>query len=291
MLIAEINSAGDLSTIAQYAETTRLGRDIHQTGMIGRQGLIDTMHILQKYQTIADQYHAEKMTIVGTQVFRLAQNRDDILKTILKKTGLSVEILTAEQEAEYSFQGAVSGKQISNTLVMDIGGGSTEMIIGENGVIQNTISLPVGAVVMTDQFLKTDPPDPISCAKLKAYVTDQIPDTWKKQLNINPCLICVGGTATTLAALHLQLKTYDANQVDGFSLTPQNIQQLLDRFCDCQLKDRQTLLSLDPKRADIIIAGTLILQTILDMTANQNIMISDRGLRYGIGIREFKSFH
>ncbi|MBN2102842.1 Ppx/GppA family phosphatase [bacterium] len=289
MLIAEITAHGCIKEIAQYAETTRLGRKIHQTKRIGKQGLSNTLITLRRYQTLMNRMHVEKTVVVGTQVFRLAKNREKILRIIQNETGLPVQILTENQEAEYSFIGAVSGKKLSGTLVIDSGGGSTEIIAGKNKTIAETISLPVGAVVMNDQFLKTDPPDKKECDMIKEYVDSQIPLKWKNALQQTPRLIYVGGTATTLAALHLQQKIYDPFRVDGLNLTSTDIHHLLDRLCNCPLHTRRQLLSIDPKRADIIIAGTLILQTILDLSSKKRLMIRDRGMRHGIALKTVQS--
>jgi len=285
LLIAEVTQSGQLLEIAQYSNTTRLGRKIHETGVIGKQGLIDTLKTLCHYQSLIQSMHVKQTIAAGTEVFRLAKNQDDILAEIQNKTGLSVNVLSESQEAEYSYTGAVSGKETNKALVIDIGGGSTEMIAGEKYCIQDSISLPIGAVIMTDQFLLADPPDKKACDRLKTYVSRQIPQNWKNTMLQIPQFIIVGGTATTLAALHLQLDHYDPFQVDGLKMTYSDIARQIKQLCNCSLKIRQQWLSVDPKRADIIIAGTLILQSILHFSAKKQIMIRDRGMRHGIALK------
>lgn len=285
MLIARISKTGQLTELIQCSETTRLGRNIQRTGMMDIRGLQDTVHTLIRYRDLADQHHAQKIRTVGTQVFRLARNGTVVSQRIQKKTGLSVRVLSETEEAENSYVGAVSNKPVENALVIDIGGGSTELAEGNRSVIRHTLSVPAGAVTLTDCFLKKDPPDPYSCKKLQDAFIDQISENWKHRLLQNRNLICVGGTVTTLASIHLHLKTYDSARVDGLCLQYSDIQHLLDRFCACALKERKQILFLNPARADIIMAGTLILLSLMNLAGAESITVSDRGLRHGIALK------
>lgn len=288
LLIAEADSNDTIKTVDQYAETTRLGYQVGQTGIIGQTGEQNNLKALQKYQSIAEKYHTDSIIAVGTQVFRKAGNADEIIESIYKNTGLKVKVLTEQDEAEFGFKGAVSGIQLNDCMVMDIGGGSTELTLEENG-IKAWISLPIGAVVLTEKYLKMDPPDPAELNALQLEIKNQIPKIWRAHLARETPLICIGGTITTLTAIHLHLETYDALQVDGFEFTLADIDHLLNQLTALPLESRKKLIPFDTRRADIILAGSLILRTIVQMTRVKKVLVSDRGLRHGLAIRELNN--
>lgn len=285
MLIAEADSSDSVKTVSQYAETTRLGHQLGQTGLIGQTGIQNNLKALRKYQSLAEQHQADTIITIGTQVFRQAGNAIEIIESIQADTGLKVHVLTQKDEALFSFQGAVSGRNFSECVVMDIGGGSTELTLGRSE-IQDWISLPVGAVVLTEKFLKNDPPQPEEIKKLQSFVSKQISGSWYSYLSQKIPLLCVGGTITTLAAIKLHLASYNALRVDGLELTLSDIDRLLEQFVMHPLESRKKLIPFDHKRADIIIAGTLILRTVLMSMPLKTVLVSDRGLRHGIAIKE-----
>jgi exopolyphosphatase/guanosine-5'-triphosphate,3'-diphosphate pyrophosphatase len=286
MLIAGMNQKRQLVSRKQMTEITRLGRNLKSTHRIGSEGLKATIETVNRYREISAQHEADRVNGVGTHVFRAAENRSEALSRILLETGLPVEILTEEEEAAYSFQGALRGRSFGEAIVIDIGGGSTELTLGNRDRIREWISIPMGAVTGTEEFLKGDPPARRYCMKFQKKVARQIPSRWKEHLGSIPSILCTGGTATTLAAMTLRLKEYDAGRVDGTWLPPEQIRECLDRLCSVSLKARQEMILFDPKRADIIIGGALILLALVE-SARGTVMVSDRGLRHGIALREF----
>ncbi|MBN1779970.1 Ppx/GppA family phosphatase [bacterium] len=287
MLIAETDMQGHLIPVARLAETTRLGGNIRQTGKIHPDNLSATVEALLRYRTIAQKHAVRHLVTVGTQVFRLAKNRRAVCGHIHKETGLTVRILSGNEEAAASFLGAISGSWPDNSLVIDIGGGSTELALGKGRELTDWISLPFGAVVLTEQWIHTDPPDKEACSQIRAHVFRQVPENWKSRLGSAESVVCVGGTVTTLAALHLGLSCYDAEKVNDLELSYEDIQTWLEKFCSCALRERCELIQFDPGRADIIIAGLLILETLIQISPRKKVGVSDAGLRHGIALQEF----
>ena len=287
MLIACIES-GNLRTLGQWAETTRLGRDLVRTGRIGNRGFLDTLGALQNFQKIAQQYTG-RVIAVGTQVFRAAVNRDQIIRRIKTETGLSVEILSETEEADYGYKGVLTGMRLEETLVIDVGGGSVELIRGRRDREIAVTSIPMGAVTLTEKYVAHDPPNPSEVHALKADFKSAIGESWLKLLQAPLPWICIGGTATTVASCLMGLNTYDARKLENFYLSRDDLTALIRRFLEMNLSDRRAYVQIDPKRADIIIAGSLIFESLMQLGGKKRCLISDRGLRYGIANRELQS--
>ena len=289
MLIASIES-GQLITLGQWAETTRLGRDLFRTGRIGEAGFHDTLQTLRKFQEIAQTY-TDRICPFGTRVFRAASNRDQIIRQIQSQTGLPVEILNETDEATYGFQGVLTGIRADEILVIDVGGGSVELIRSGRNRPMAVTSIPLGAVILTEQYFAHDPPTPAERHALKAAFASAIQKVWLNHLRAPLPWVCIGGTGTTLAACRIGMKDYDASLLDHFYLSRGDLAVLLNELIQMDPHQRRAYLRIDPKRADIIIAGSLIIETLMEVGVKEKCRISDRGVRYGIASRELKSLN
>jgi exopolyphosphatase/guanosine-5'-triphosphate,3'-diphosphate pyrophosphatase len=243
---------------------------------------------VREFQAVAERLGAERVVAVGTQVFRRANNSKEVLESIRNATGLNVEVLEEDTEAQWSFRSVSHGLRESGPLmVADIGGGSTELAVGTPAAMRRCISLPVGAVVLTETHLRTDPPEEAEVRALSDAVQAAMAAA-VRDLSIGvETFFCVGGTATTLAALSLGLAVYDPKRVDGASLSSAQIAEWNQRLRRLSLEEKRALVLVDPDRADILFAGIAILGCILDAGAFDRVRVSDRGLRFGIALREF----
>jgi exopolyphosphatase/guanosine-5'-triphosphate,3'-diphosphate pyrophosphatase len=250
--------------------------------------LAETIAILHHFKELAKIQHADGFAMVGTHVFRTIQNQKAVCDTIFSQTDLSLEILSGSDEARWSYWGAVHGRSVNGTrTVIDIGGGSTEIIQGDDSHLFHSVSLDMGAVTLTRDWIKRDPPLLAGLKRLEAEVTAVLQDRMKPHLNPSGVCIGVGGTGTTLAALALNLETYESQKVDGFWLQKTVLESFIHRMAEMRLAQRKAYLKLDPARADIILAGCLIMKVFMAQAQCEQILISDRGLRYGIALREF----
>lgn len=266
----------------------RLGVAARDKGVIQESALAETITVLHHFKELAESVHADRFVVVGTYVFRKAQNRNSVCEAIRSETGLSLEILSESDEAKWSYWGAVHGRSIdTGHTVIDIGGGSTEIIHGDDSGVVDSVSLELGAVTLTKKWIKHDPPQLAELNRLEIEVAGLLRNGLKSPFNPSTLCIGVGGTGTTLAALALNLQTYVANEVDGFYLDSVSLKNLIARMAGMTLRQRRILLKTDPERADIILAGALILKGFLIQAHCDRVMISDRGLRYGIALREF----
>lgn len=291
-LLVEKNARGDAISLFQEIQSVRLGRNVDNAGTIQGEVLTEALQVLKHYRALASQQEADQIVVVGTHVFRAARNRKTVCKRIQNETGLNVEILIEKEEAEWSYRGAVYGRKwLGQNTVVDIGGGSTEVVLGKENEIVDWESTNLGAVGVTERFIHHDPPLPTEFSAMETSVFSSLKDKGASLLKQGERLIAVGGTATTLAALDLRLKKYDPHRVDRYVMRYSTIENILDRMKRIPLAKRKKLLKLDPDRADIILAGATILKICMRLGRFEEVIVSDRGLRFGIALRELTATH
>lgn len=290
-LLAETNTRGEIIPAYQEVRSVRLGRNVATDGIILSESLKEAVRILNHYRNLTLKQKAHRIVVIGTQVFRAATNSERVCETIRKKTGFHVEILTEKEEAEWSYTGAIHGRQLHGlTCVVDIGGGSTEVILGDGEHISALESIKLGAVGLTERYIHHDPPLQSEWTSLEEFISASLKDTVGPLLERGEQLIGVGGTVTALAAQDMHLEHYDPDRVDGSVMPLSHIQKNLQKMKSIPLSERQVLLSLDPNRADIVLAGTAILRAVMGNYNFEQVIVSDRGLRFGIALRESMVF-
>jgi exopolyphosphatase / guanosine-5'-triphosphate,3'-diphosphate pyrophosphatase len=278
LLLAEV-ADGRIRPIRQELASPRLGRNIRQTGWIESESIQRAVDSINRMK--AD-LSGVPIIGVGTQVFRIARNATETLDVLRRQTGIEIEVLSSTEEAEWSFRGALGGlREKGRMTVVDIGGGSTEIVTGAPDGIDSARSYSIGAVTLTEEAFH----DPLSIGDIEMAemkIREALRDaTWFETAE----WIAVGGTATTLAALELGLSRYDADRVHGVRLSKERIEHWIQRLAVLPLSLRRGMIPFDPERADIIIAGSLIIKEISRRLGD--CIVSDRGLRFGIAHREY----
>jgi len=282
---------GTLDPVYQEFHSVRLGNQVAKEKIIQEGSVDETIRILNHYKAMAKGNNIDHVVVVGTHVFRLAKNNDSVRKRVKQETGLEIEVLAQQDEAQWSYRGAVYGRIVEGTaVVLDIGGGSTEIIRGQGKNIHHAISIDMGAVVLTERFLNHDPPLKNEFDSMDAHIDSVLKIRNISFLTHHTALIGVGGTVTSLVAMASGMKNYDPERVDGQIISMTTIQHLFDQMQFISLSEREKWIQLDPRRADIILAGILILKAIMGLGEFHEIMVSDRGLRFGIALREVEKF-
>jgi exopolyphosphatase / guanosine-5'-triphosphate,3'-diphosphate pyrophosphatase len=281
LLVAEV-SATSVTVLAERAEITRLGRGIGSDGGLGRPGIERTLAVLAEYAALAATCGAA-VHAIGTEALRRAPNAQDFLTPAAAILGGAVEVIDGDREAALSFLAASrSFPQLlaGTALVVDIGGGSTEIVVAQAGSVAWRESLPIGSVRLTERHIKGDP----ATATQVGAVTGEI----AQQLAAVPfpapplALIGTAGTVTSLAAMSLGLGSYDPTLVHGHRLTLAALEHEIARLRTSTQPERERMVGLDPKRADVILAGALILRQIAAAAGTAEIRVSDRGVRWGL---------
>jgi exopolyphosphatase / guanosine-5'-triphosphate,3'-diphosphate pyrophosphatase len=287
-LLAETDRPGNAAPVQQEIRTTRLGRHLASSGLIADEDLASTIAVIREFKSLSEKRHADRLTCVGTRVFRKAGNSGEALRAIREGAGVSIEVLSEREEAEWSFRGAVHGRPfgLHRALVADIGGGSTELTFGTEGRPERSVSLPIGALVLTEAHLKSDPPAPGGHLALEEHIRSELAGRMFRPPENDFEFICSGGTATTLAALELGSARYDPAAVDGLELELKAVHRWISRLRPLDIGGKRTLVRTDPDRADILEAGLMILSAVMEYLSCPRVRVSDRGLRFGIVLRE-----
>ena len=290
-LMVEVTEDGKMLPLYQEALSIRLGKKLFPKNTIRGDSVSELIKVLKEYKKLSEKEKVTRLIAVGTHVFRSAKNRSEVLEKIKVETDIQIEVLTEEEEAEWSYRGALYGKDLTGKILMaDIGGGSTELVLGKNSVIMDFRSLKMGAVGLTEKFIHHDPPLENECTFIMENVSYHLKDSVELLLKQGEQFIGVGGTVTTLAALVLHLEKYQPMAVQGFIMTFTDVKKMLEKLKHLPLAKRKELLKLDPKRADIIVAGTIILERIMTLGNFKKIIVSDQGLRFGIALREWFAY-
>lgn len=281
LTVARIGHKKRIQPLFEAMETPRLGEGLTGKRNLKSQTVARTLRSLKKLRQKTQRLKPDYSIIVGTNVFRRAANGKAVARYYEKKLRLPFFVLSPSEEARLEFLGAVRGlPKISKVAVIDVGGGSSEIIWGNKTKIRKNISLEIGAVRLKEKF-----------GAQSRYSPGTLPKMEQEALRITKALkpsagysraVLTGGTATTLAAFHLGLKTYNAPKVHGRKLTTAHLVNLTRRLATMALSERRRALTFDPARADIIVPGAVILTQILRKLKIKKTIISHRGLRWGV---------
>ena len=286
LLIGLINADG-LVRIASVREVTRLGKNLTQTHLLDHTNAELSIRTLAKFKAECDEYNVRRIVAVGTSALREAEDSDYFLKRVKEVTGMDISIMSGDKEAEMKLKGIRCRKDFLNApclAVIDSGGGSTEMILCHDRFTK--ASFPIGAVKMFELFIINDPPTASEIKELKAYLIGEFKSALSslpEQMLSSRCpLVATGGTSATLASIHLKLISYEGENVHGHSISYTAIASMLEHLISMPLKMRYTISGLEKERADIIIAGTVILMTLMELLCKENLIVSDYGLMEGL---------
>jgi exopolyphosphatase/guanosine-5'-triphosphate,3'-diphosphate pyrophosphatase len=284
LLVAKLEG-DEIRTLYDEERIVRLGEEVDTRRLLLPQAIDRTVTALVDYKKIAERYGAERLLLSGTSAVRDAANREALLEQIRQSTGIEMRVLSGEDEARLTWLGTLSNKKVRGTiLMMDIGGGSTEFMVGALGGLEKAVSLDIGSVRLTERFLASDPPRASEARQVRECIKEALSgvDLLKELTDVT--FIGVAGTITTLAAIHLGLENYDSARVDGFSLDLGDIETMLDSMQKMTLTERKMIKGLNPKRADVMVAGVILLHETMQFLNLEKVLVSDRGLRYGLAL-------
>lgn len=279
LLAAEADASGRIQAISERIEITRLGRGVDETGMLSAEGLSETLSAVETFATHARGLGCEGPYATASSAARDAANGHLLIEGAAK-FGVSVEVISGEREAQLSYRAIADefAAEDAPIAVVDIGGGSTEIIFGQGLQMNWRHSFDVGSVRLTERHLRQDPPTTTELKSLmeavaQAFASVQSPQPVR--------VVGVAGTFTTLAAIKLALDVWDASKVHAHELCLESLRQLADRLASLPLRARQALPGLPAKRADVIVAGAFIACGALEALGADRLTVTDRGVRWG----------
>jgi exopolyphosphatase / guanosine-5'-triphosphate,3'-diphosphate pyrophosphatase len=292
MLVAEL-SGGSVRPLAELMKITRLGRGVDRTGMLDPVAAALTLDAIAEFVEKARALGAQKILTAATAALRDARNGTEFIEQVRQRTGVELEIISGQTEAQLNFLAAVHGLGINPAqamLIVDIGGGSTELIRCEAGAPPAMVSLQIGSVRLTERLVRHDRPTAQEQARIYDTVRDQLDSLgWE---NFRPAhLVGVAGTVTTVAAVSMGLDTYDHSAVHGHRLSRDQVADTARRFFSLTLAQRKQLAGMIEGRADVICAGAAILDCITQFFGADSVTVSDQGVRWGLVIEARNRAH
>lgn len=279
LLVADVGT--ECEPIERQMTITRLGYQVDETGQLDPDSMNRTVEVITRYAKIANELGAKRLRIAATSACRDASNRDEFFARVMDASGVLPEILSGTEEAATAFKGATTGLTGLH-LVVDIGGGSTELVLGETSVI-SSISIDMGCVRLTERYLKTDPP---TMAEIDDAVGAIEQGLERAEVAIDAAaasqVIGVAGTVTTLAAISLGLSTYDPSRTHHYEMPASEVRRLFQALVEIPASERIERFGVVPGRADVIVAGSLILRSILDRWAFDGVLVSESDILDGL---------
>jgi len=285
-LIVELRDTGRFRVLEDLAEIPRLGEGVDQTKRIGAAGEQRSIEVLEGYLRQCRSLGVEEIIAVGTSALRDARNSGAVRKRWRARLDLDVRVIGGDEEAAYSFLSVQRGLPLAGRelLVIDVGGGSTEFIRGNDSGMAEALSVNLGSVRLTERWLRSDPARPVECAKLAAAIDRELAplrDRWR-QRGASLTLVGIAGTFTTLAAVEKQLARYSHSAVHGSRLTLKEVRRQVRLFRGRTIAERKEIIGLEPKRADVILAGACLIERIMTSFQTKEVIVSDQGVRYGL---------
>ncbi len=289
LLIAELDSDGKPHFLHHEQRTPRLGKNVDAEKRIGIGAFDRIAWIVNVYKNIAQQWQAERIVSAATSAVRDASNREEFLAYLKQVTGIDTEVLSGEEEARLTFIGALSGLPgAHNYTVLDIGGGSTEFTYAEHGTSKlHRNSFQIGSVRLTERYFKHQPPLQEESKRAREVILHELKAVEPSILKGYE-LAGVAGTVTSLACFDQGLQEFDVEKVSGYKLSYDRVGYWLGKLSSKTPREIRKLSAVAEGREDILIAGALILASAMEFYEFSAVTVTERGLRYGLAIREWE---
>jgi exopolyphosphatase/guanosine-5'-triphosphate,3'-diphosphate pyrophosphatase len=288
LLVADVSPAGQVSELVRRSTVTRLGEGVDASGSLSAGAIERVCSTLEEYRGEIDSHDCVANLAVLTSAVRDAANGPEFAERIRREFSLDARVLAGEEEAQLTFLGAMHDRSSSSepTVVIDIGGGSTEFIVGHDSVAGFHVSLPAGVVRMSERHISSDPPAPAQLQELARDVRrvflEGLPPEQRAPVTHG---IAVAGTATSAASIAQELDPYDPARVQGYSLELATVELLIARLADMDEARRRSVVGLHPDRAPTIVAGMILLAEALRAFELDCVEVSEHDILFGGALR------
>ena len=288
LLVADVTAKG-VREVERSTDITHLGEGLTASGRLSEPAMQRVADVIARYASRIEVLGVERTTAYATSASRDAENAEYFVE-LLAASGAKPEIVTGSTEARLAFTGATYELEGEGILVADLGGGSTELVLGdvtlEDGArardIEASRSIDVGSKRVTELFLASDPPTQLELEEARAFVAHELRPYFDALRSKPRIAVALAGTATTLSAIKQELATYDPDLVHHSCLAGSDLSDMLDMLAALPLEKRKDVSGLDPGRAPVIVAGTLILETVVGMAGLDSTLVSEHDILYGM---------
>ena len=288
LLVAEVNN-GELKVLEELLEVPRLGKGVDKNKTLDDDSIQRVLDVLEKYQKFLEANYKESVSntvVTATSAVRDSSNREEFMRLVKAKTGWGILLLSGDEEAITTYRGALTvlDHKYHNTAnaILDIGGGSTEIALGNGLELEEYVSLDMGSVRFSERFFKTHPPDKYSITELKDEVKSLLNSSELSPDHIETA-IGVAGTVTSVAAIELNMDEYEVSKLNNYPLKLKTIYKFIDQFSVMSAKEMENRYPIFLKnRGDVILGGLLILSGFLEWAGKDEIIVSTGGIRHGV---------
>jgi exopolyphosphatase/guanosine-5'-triphosphate,3'-diphosphate pyrophosphatase len=288
LIVAEVNPEGtDYRVLDDHKETTRLAHGLTETGRLTAEAMALSLDALRRMKALVDGHQVHRLEAIATSAVREASNGQEFVQLAQAQLGLAIEIISPEEEGRLSFQSVQRRFDLHDqqVLLLDLGGGSGELIFAAHGTVEAIYSLPIGSVRMTEACIRHDPPRESDFKavrkRLSKLLTEAIPaDAFRPHF-----MIGAGGTFTALANISLRMRDQERRGVGGYEMTRSDVRHVLARLAFLPLAGRRAVTGLHADRADIIVAGLVVIERLMKWMQVNRLVVHDQGVRDGLLLR------
>lgn len=294
LLVADV-ADHQVQPVWEDSKQTRLGRGFYETHRLQPEAIAQTARAVAAFANLARKHGATSVRIIATSAARDAKNPGDLSAEIAEATNLRLEIISGEQEAEWAFRGATSNPKLASEplLLLDVGGGSTEFILGQRDHMHFRQSYRLGAVRLLEKFPHSDPPKPEELAACREWLTKlldgkvlpELSPALKREVRDHAehhpvRLVGTGGSATILVRMENGMTDYDRERIEATRLSSRKVKGWVERLWELPLAERSNIPGLPKERADVMLTGALIYEAVMETFQFSELRVSTRGLRF-----------
>jgi exopolyphosphatase/guanosine-5'-triphosphate,3'-diphosphate pyrophosphatase len=287
LIVADVKNHRIVKVVSRKAVTTRMGQGVNRFRKLSPEAIDRTIKAVINFKEDAEQLGVAAIIPVATGAIREAQNRDDFVRAIADRTKLELTVLSGKEEARLAYMGTCSDPKMRSERIIfvDIGGGSSDFVLGQNGDVEYAFSVNIGFIRLNDEFIHSHPVEPDELQSTVEYVKSALYKHLSKISMDDRKLIGTGGTILNLAAIYQNMYSkagIPAGDIHGYILSREEVDKMLRHLSKMKLEDRKKIPGLPPARADIIVAGVAIISAIMELLNAEKITVSARSMRYGV---------
>jgi exopolyphosphatase / guanosine-5'-triphosphate,3'-diphosphate pyrophosphatase len=280
--VAELLEDGSWRTLVDRSEVTRLGEGLREGGDFTPAAIERTVEAIAGMAQEAENHGVSALAAVGTMGLRIARNSDALIDEVKRRIGVELEVISGEEEARLAYIAVVSGLSLAagSLVIFDTGGGSTQFTIGRGTEVDDRFSLNLGAVRLTEQFALDGPVSPEDLARALDEISSEL-----GRLDDVPrpdALVGMGGAITNMTAVMYGLAVYDPERVQGSTLSRAEVDRQIELYRSRDSDARRQIVGLQPRRAEVILAGACVVRTVMEKLERETLSVSDSGLRHGL---------
>ncbi len=290
ILVGDVDNQDGVLPLHEVGQQTRLGRGFYETQELQPGPIADTTNVVTEFVAEARRWGCQSIRLIATSAVREAKNGSELRQALELACALPLEIIDGDQEADWGFQGVLTNQRLAAKplMVLDVGGGSTECVLGSHRVPEYRSSFELGSVRLLESLRLPDAPTPTDLKHARdtvaAFYQNQMDPRLTDEIQrVHPaCLVGIGGTTAILARIHLESEEFDREAIENITFAPDTLSVLVEKLWRLPLVERRELPGLPPERADVILTGSVIYEQLMVGTGSSELTISTRGMRFAV---------